>query len=183
MRKANYDRKDWTMRLRILSDDEIDMLYGRPCFTEEEREEYFALSAEENAALAQLHSIKSRMFFILQLGYFKAQRMFFTFSLRDAEEDAAHIRQKYFLSIDIADAEIAEGTRLKHQKLILNLCKYRNADAGIRRTLEDAPEQAAAVCGKPVYVFRELMHYLAEQRIVAAGIQHHAGHRRRGAGA
>jgi hypothetical protein len=25
------------------------------------------------------------------------------------------------------------------------------------------------MCGKPVYVFRELMHYLAEQRIVALG--------------
>ena len=31
-------------RLRILRDDEIDALYGRPRFTPEEREEYFALS-------------------------------------------------------------------------------------------------------------------------------------------
>jgi Domain of unknown function (DUF4158) len=56
------------MRLRILSDDEIDALYGRPRFTQEERNEYFTLSAQERATLGQLHSLKSRVFFILQLG-------------------------------------------------------------------------------------------------------------------
>ena len=35
------------MRLRILSDDEMDALYGRPRFTQEERNEYFTLSAQE----------------------------------------------------------------------------------------------------------------------------------------
>ena len=63
------------------------------------------------------------------------------------------------------DTEIAETTRLKQQRLILDLCKYRNADAVVRRKLEVRAGQAAAMCGKPVYVFRELMHYLAEQRI------------------
>ena len=29
--------------------------------------------------------------------------------------------------------------------------------------------QAAAVCGKPVYVFRELMHYLAAEHVAAPG--------------
>ena len=52
-------------RLRILGDDEIDALYGRPRFTPEEREEYFALSSAESAALEQFHSIKSRIYAIL----------------------------------------------------------------------------------------------------------------------
>jgi hypothetical protein len=39
------------MRLKILSDDEIDALYGRPRFTQEERDEYFALSAQDKTAL------------------------------------------------------------------------------------------------------------------------------------
>ena len=65
------------MRLRILSDDDIEGLYGRPRFTQEERNEFFALPAQEKAALEQLHSLKSKAFFILQLGYFKARHMFF----------------------------------------------------------------------------------------------------------
>jgi hypothetical protein len=157
------------MRLRILSDEEMDALYGRPRFTQEERNEYFTLSPEEKAALEGLHSLKSKVFFILQLGYFKACSMFFVFGLKDVEEDAAYVRDKYFPAFDDADPEIAEGTRLKQQRLILDLYKYRNADAVIRRTLEARARQTAAVCGKPVYVFRELMHYLAEQRIVAPG--------------
>jgi TnpA family transposase len=156
-------------RLVILSREEMDALYGRPRFTQEERVEYFTLSDQENAALGQLHSLKSKVFFILQLGYFKARQMFFTFDLRDVGEDAAYIRQKYFLSLDGADPEIAEGTRLKQQRLILDLCKYRNADAVLRRTLEARARQAAVVYGKPIYVFQELMRYLAEQRVVAPG--------------
>jgi hypothetical protein len=157
------------MRLRILSDDETDALYGRLPFTQEERHEYFTLSPQERVALEHLHSLKSKLFFILQLGYFKARRMFFVFGLKDVEEDAAYVRDKYFPAFDDADPEIAEGTRLKQQRLILDLCKYRNADAVIRRKLEARARQAATVCGKPVYVFRELMRYLADQRIVVPG--------------
>ena len=44
------------MRLKILSGDEIDTLYGRPRFTHEERVEHFALSPTEGTALEQLNS-------------------------------------------------------------------------------------------------------------------------------
>jgi Tn3 transposase DDE domain/Domain of unknown function (DUF4158) len=156
-------------RLIILSSAEIDALYGRPRFTQEERAEYFALSDSEKAALGQLHSLKSRVFFILQLGYFKARCMFFLFSLRDVEEDVAYIRERYFPDFNDADPEIAKGTRLKQQQLILGLCNYRDANAATQRRLEARAHQVARICGKPIYVFRELMHYLAEQRVVAPG--------------
>jgi len=156
-------------RLAILGSAEIEAIYGRPCFTQEERDELFALSVQEKGALGQFHSVKSRAFFILQLGYFKARCMFFIFDLRDVKEDATYIREKYFPGFDDAGPEIAKGTRLKQQKLILALCHYRNADAAMQKKLEARARQAAAVCGKPVYVFRELMHYLAAKRIVAPG--------------
>jgi hypothetical protein len=88
------------------------------------------------------------------------------------------VRDKYFSAFSEGDTEIAETTRLKQQRLILDLCKYRNADAVVRRKLEVRAGQAAAMCGKPVYVFRELMHYLAEQRIDRSWIQQHAGYDR-----
>jgi len=157
-------------RLFILGQEEIGALYGLPRFTQEDRDEYFTLSAQEQEALGQLHSLKSRVFFVLQLGYFKACHMFFVFGLKDVEEDAAYVRDKYFPAfVDDADPEIAEGTRLKQQKLILDFCKYQNADAAIRRMLEARAQKTAAVCGRPIYVFREMMHHLAEQRIVAPG--------------
>jgi hypothetical protein len=82
-------------RLRILGDDEIQALYGRPHFTDDERLEYCALSPTERATLEQLHSIKSRIYFILQLGYFKSHHMFFVFDLPDVEEDARYVQAQY----------------------------------------------------------------------------------------
>ena len=64
-------------RLKILGQEEIEALYGRPRFSEEEREQYFALTPAEQKALDELGSIPSQITFILQLGYFKARRLFF----------------------------------------------------------------------------------------------------------
>ena len=69
-------------RLIILSRDEIEALYGHPRFTHEERCEYFSLAPEEKAALEQLRVINAKLYFILQLGYFKARKMFFVLDPR-----------------------------------------------------------------------------------------------------
>jgi hypothetical protein len=81
------------MRLKILGGDEMDALYAHPRFTHEDRVEHFALSPAEVAALEQLHSIRSKIFFILQLGYFKARHLFFVFDLREVEDDVGYIRK------------------------------------------------------------------------------------------
>jgi len=79
-------------RLRILRDDEIQALYERPRFTDDERLESFALSPTEKATLEPLHSSKSRIYFILQLGYCKSHHMFFVFDLPDVIEDARYVQ-------------------------------------------------------------------------------------------
>jgi hypothetical protein len=153
-----------------LGDDEIEAIYGRPRFTHEERMQYFSLSHLEKELLALLRSVKSQTYFILQLGYFKAKSLFFTFNLREVEEDVQYIRQQYFnnTKIDI-ESTINKRTRLKHQRLILQLVNYRSCDSEQRQVLAEKAQQAAMVCSKPVYVFQQLMHYLQEQRIVAPG--------------
>ncbi len=131
------------MRLKILGGDEIDALYAHPRFTHEERVEHFALSPAEVATLEQLHSIKSKIFFILQLGYFKARHLFFVFDLREVEDDVGYIRERYFPDTDQVDPTIAKGPRLKQQRLILELCNYRawNTEEHCRDGIE--PAQAA----------------------------------------
>jgi hypothetical protein len=46
--------------------------------------------------LDQLPSIESRVYFILQLGYFKACRMFFTFQPNEVDEDVRYVGERYF---------------------------------------------------------------------------------------
>lgn len=53
-------------RLKILAADEIESIYGRPCFTDEEQTEYFALSQSELELLEGFRTIKSQVYFILQ---------------------------------------------------------------------------------------------------------------------
>jgi hypothetical protein len=60
-------------------------------------------------------------------------------------------------------------TRLRQQGLILKLFSYRNCDAKQGQALAAKARQAATVSAKPIYIFRELLQYLAEQRIVAPG--------------
>lgn len=154
-------------RLKILGLDEIEELYGLPRFSDEEREQYFTLSAAEQAVLDRLKTTKSKIVFILQLGYFKARRMFFVFSANDVVADVSHIAERYLPGPKQPNCTITKVTRLKQQSLILALCKYKTCDDDERQHLEVKAHEAAMVCGKPVYVFRQILQILAEQRIVS----------------
>jgi hypothetical protein len=153
-------------RLKILGDDEIEALYGQPRFTPEERIHYFSLSPTEKAGLEQFHTPKSRLYYILQLGYFKARHLFFVFSLSEVEADARYIQACYFPDFQLTDLEITKVTRLRQRRLVLELHNYRLGDAEERQKLATKARQAARVSSKPIYIFRELMHYLAEHRLV-----------------
>jgi TnpA family transposase len=154
-------------RLRILGDDEIEALYGRPRFTDDERREYFALSATEKALLEQFHSTPSRLYCLLQLGYFKARSRFFVFDLHEVMEDVRYIQEQYFPGFQGTDVHITKVTRLRQQRFILALYHYRHCSAQERQHLATKAQQAARVDSKPVYIFRELLHYLATHRIVS----------------
>jgi len=72
--------KDPGKRLKILTNNEIQELYGLPHFFQDGREKYFYLNPLEMEELNNLRSKSSKVYFILQLGYFKAKKMFFIFS-------------------------------------------------------------------------------------------------------
>ena len=156
-------------RLQILGDEEIENLYGLPHFTPEERAEYFTLSEREAAAVESLHTVRSRIYAILQLGYFKARHLFFSVDFDAMNEDAQYVQERYFPDAELTEPTVSKVTRLNQQQLILELCNYRLCDGAARQQLADKATQSAGVCGKPVYVFRELLRYLEAQRLVAPG--------------
>lgn len=90
----------------------------------------FSLSSAEKAVLEQFHSIKSRIYWILQLGYFRAAQQFFIFEFPEVAEDARYIQEQsypgiQFTELEIAPLRITKVTRLKQQRSILELCGYR----------------------------------------------------------
>ena len=154
-------------RLNILGQDEIDTLFRRPCFTDEEREQYFTLSSTEQEVLDELKTTKSKIAFILQLGYFKARRMFFAFTANDVATDMKYVAERCISYTAKPDCAVTKITRLKHQRLILALCKYKSCDDNDRQLLEAKAREAATVSGKPIYIFRQILHFLSERRIVS----------------
>ncbi len=157
-------------RLKILSEEEVKIIYDRPCFTYEERCYYFTLSQPEKELLDTLRSIKSQAYFILQLGYFKFKHLFYTFDLHEVEEDLRYILKEHFNGTEIIDmSSIGKVTRLKQQGLILPLFNFRSCGPEERQEIGKKAHKAATFCGKPIYIFREIMNYLSENRITVPG--------------
>lgn len=167
MPRQSPDKK--SKRLRIIGSDEIEVIYSRPHFNDEERSRYFTLAPPERAVLPQLGTIISRLYFILRLGYFKAKHQFFIFSIHDVEDDARYVQETFFPEFTVTDSEITKATRLKQQDLILNLLEYRYCNPAERQKLMLTAQQLAQVDSQPIYVFRELLQYLAHHRLIVPG--------------
>jgi hypothetical protein len=78
-------------RLSILSAQEVDELYGLPRFTEDDRRLYFDLGPAEHELVAGVFTFSVAVHLVLQLGYFKAKRQFFVYSLDSVKGDVAYM--------------------------------------------------------------------------------------------
>lgn len=83
-------------RIYLLSESEISDLYARPDFNSDERELYFSMGSQELEALNNYATTKTRAYFILQLGYFKARQQFFNFEFQEVRADLTYVLSKYF---------------------------------------------------------------------------------------
>ncbi|NQY01326.1 MAG: DUF4158 domain-containing protein [Flavobacteriaceae bacterium] len=89
--------------LGILSDNEKAHFYSRPEFLHKERLLYFLYDDKEFDYFKGRSTTEARLYFILQLGYFRAKRRFFSFQLKDVPKDVEFILDRYF-QVDILSA-------------------------------------------------------------------------------
>lgn len=157
-------------QLTILSEGEISKLYDLPKFDEDARQVYFEFNDAEKKTMHQFGRIFTRIYFALQLGYFKAKQLFFIVEVEKVIKDAEYIQQRYFpRHVLNFSGKVSQTTRLQQQKLILNLYDYRVADADIRATLVAKAEKLSMLYSRPIYIFRELLNYLQQHKIVLPG--------------
>jgi hypothetical protein len=64
---------------------------------------------------------------------------------------------------------LTKRTILKVRQVILDLCQYRLCTAVERQQLLLRAQQAARISSQPIYVFREVLQYLIDQRLVLPG--------------
>jgi len=159
--------KDFVERITILTTSEINDIYNLPCLSEEERCFYFTMDAEEHIIAHSHRSLDMKVLFILQLGYFKAKRMFFVFTTNDIREDLQFIKNKYFPTEFLQDNfKIATSTRWDQQQKILMLFKYHECDTLWRISLQEKASRCVKISARPIYVFKELLTYLEKEKVV-----------------
>lgn len=124
-------------RLYLLSAAEVEHLYARPEFNADEREIYFALNSIEQEALAEYSNTKTRLFFILQLGYFKAKSQFFTFTLEEVRDDVNYILSQLFNKKDLSlSGQISREYISLQKQTILKFFDYNDWSEEIKITVE-----------------------------------------------
>ena len=147
--------------LQILDAEEIEDLYSIPDFDPEDRVTFFTLVPEEFALMKTYRGVPSKVFFMLQLGYFKAKHQFFLFTFEEQAADTAFILKKYFPKTNRKTlVEISKPTRLNQQKKICSLYKFTPFKDGL---LVELMEQAGVFARRhnhPTYLFRLLLQYL-----------------------
>jgi hypothetical protein len=141
-----------------------------PAFRRDDRDLYFDLSPAERELVDGVFTLSVAIHLVLQLGYFKAKRQFFVYALDAVTEDAGHILRRYFPARDMAEIKSpAKSTRLEQQQVILRLLEYRPCDAAAKAELERKARRVAMLSAQPLFILREVLQYLAHQRIVAPG--------------
>lgn len=152
-------------RIELLPQAEIKELYARPLFNDDERHLYFTLNEEETAIAKYYSNIKTRLYFILQLGYFKAKQQFYTFTLNDAVSDAEFINKLYF-DKTIEQKGIISREYIKRQREdILQLCGY-NLFTDNKENIKSFLCGLLRIYPKAHNALRQLIIYFDRQRII-----------------
>ncbi len=157
-----------TKRIQLLSSSEEEELYARPIFNTQEQIYYFTLNLSERNALSQHRNTKTRIHFILQLGYFKAKHQFFNFSLDEVSNDVQFIVRTYYSGVqsNLFTGRISRDYNRIQRQIILSLFDYRSWSSDFIAKTQSHACNLLRYYPKGHSAFRQLMVYFDHQQIV-----------------
>ena len=157
-------------QLNILSEKERRQIYDLPKLKQKQRSFYLEFTLPEQELIRKYKAPLTRVYFLLQLAYFKFKEQFFIFNLNQVAKDAAYLQEAYFAG-EILPIEgiISKPIRLGQQRVILQLMNYRIADEEIRQQLFDRACQLSVISASPLFIFRDLISWTKQKRIVLPG--------------
>lgn len=152
--------------INLLTDAEVEELYSRPKFNKAERDYYFLLSDKEHQSLSQYRNLKSKLYFILHLGYFKASKQFYKFSIEMVQADVTYLIEKYFSPTQKPPSGTLWKESYRQQKLeILSLCQYHEWSTEFIPKALGHLKKLIRLYPKGNDTLRELFVFLENQRI------------------
>ena len=163
-------RANKNKRLTVLSEAEKQALYDLPDFDDFQRAEFFDMTEKEHGIVFQRNGLRSQLYCLLQMGYFKAKQAFFRFSLQDVpEEDITFIMQRYFPGMTVAFQPLQMTEYYLQRNVIAELFGYRLWLESDVATLLDKATELARQDVTPTFILTELIVFLNNQKIVRPG--------------
>ncbi len=156
-------------KIILLSETEIDDLYNLPNFTKSEMEFFFSLSNEDYACLSKCRTLKNQIYFILQLGYFRATQQFYNFTLQNLSKEASYVNAKYFDKQNNLKSVIDKPYRETitfQQNIILKLHNYTNWSTNLTPKIEAHLTELIRYHPKPEIAMNELLKYFKTEQII-----------------
>lgn len=157
-----------SQRLYILNNQDFSSTYDRPRFNDLERRHFFILS-EPELQIVKLkpfngRETSSKLYFIIQLGYFKAKHLFFRFQYTEVEDDVRFVLNTHLPNDPEPTNLPTRKFQLSAQLQILQLLGYHchEQNSLIENRLSDI------VCRTmvPIDIFQELKITLEKEKVV-----------------
>ena len=116
----------------------------------------------------QLNGVNSKVYFILQLGYFKFSYRFFKFAFNDVIEDIEYILEQYFPkhSPNIIKKACDRKTIFNHHSIILKLFSRRFPTKVDNENLFIKAKSVVSIDANPKYIFKEIVKFTSDNKII-----------------
>jgi hypothetical protein len=156
-------------RINLLPDVKINEIYNLPNFTEQEIELFFNLSKDDYVLLNKYRTLRNQIYFIIQLGYFRATQQFYNFDLEEISEQVSSIYHRYFDEPESLNTLVAKPYReiiKSQQAVILNLYEYRDWSSKFAPQIEIHLGELIKYYPKPEVATLELLKYFEQIKVV-----------------
>lgn len=156
-------------RINLLSNIQLDQLYTRPNFTQQEIECFFALESNDYNYLRKYRTLKNKIYFIIQLGYFRAKQQLYDFNLEEISQEVTYITNTYFNNADSIRNLVGKPYReiiKSQQNEILALYQYKRWSNNLFIDTSEHLVDLLKYYPKPDVATIELLKYFNQQKII-----------------
>ena len=157
-------------RLSVLSDLEEFAFYGFPDFDDEQRLTYLVFEDKEWELISKCPSLHAKVTCALQVGYFKAKKSFWSFSLHKVpKEDLDFILSRYFPGKTLSTFCVTKYEYYLQREAICTLFGYKLWSHEGSLQLKNRAKLSVKRDISPNFIARELLDFLQTQKIVRPG--------------
>ena len=156
-------------RLTILSEAEQAALYEIPDFDDVQRLNYLNFTPEEQVLMRSRANLSAQVHCAIQIGYFKAKHMFFSFDWEEVQEDTDFIMQEYFPGQIFYPTPLTSHQYYAQCHVIAEHFEYQPWRKKFEQLLSEQVEQILRRDVSPQFIVIELLAFMQAKKIIRPG--------------